>query len=343
MSKNSKDKAEEENFSDGLIPELNPEFSSKWRDSPSEELAASQKTEPQYIQEYLRADVWFNFFDPYKSLIGTAKPKFVNFDGTSLIFQREVDAQRLLDLAIEAANEYLNARSPVDLISDDAWNESLMMAKQLVRGLRNSIPFERITFVDWQGVPVEKIDPNEVDALALGKIYCEVLSNPTVRKRGREIERRECRQMLCLLSLREIDTALMYLNHPRNESISIGLKSAIEATVALVRAYSLRPEGAAEAERPKTKITLSNRAEISAYALEVRNARRYAAQDWAWNEWLRIGESQYGNNKSEFARDFVVPKVRTIFETAAGKPLEVGQKQVVEVWLKAPRAGRSTS
>lgn len=337
MSKREEDDSgEDEVFERPISVKSISQFMKKWRDRSPEEVPASRKKADDYFQAYLAADVWFDFFDPYKSVVGAAKPKFVAFNGKSLTFKRKADADRLLYLAADAAKEYLGPFSGTNLVSEDLWKEALVVAKQEVKEMRGALPLENISFTNQLGEPIEKINPDDIDALEVVRIYYQLLAHPDAP----EAERRTCHQLLCLLCLREIDSALMSVIF---DDAGSGISSAINASEALASAKSLRPARPPDLEYGKTKVSVSSRAEISARALEIRNTSRYAAQDWAWEEWRRIGGSQYANNKSEFARDFVIPKVKTLFKTAAGQPLEVGQKQVVEVWLKRPRIGRNES
>lgn len=308
------------------------EFMQKWRNRSPEEKAASRKKSEDYLQAYLAADVWFHFYDPYKSVIGAEKPKFVDFDGKPRKFNQKEDADRLLSLAAHAAKEYLG---PCRL-TEDLWKKALRSAKQELKKMREALPLDKILFLNYLEEPIEKIELGDISGLDVARIYCQLLMRPEAP----EDEKHICHQLLCLLCLREIDLALMSVifNDAGN-----GMTSAINASEALASARALRPTELPDLEHGKQKFSVSTRAEISARALEIRNTKRHAAQDWAWDQWQRLGKSQYAGNKSEFARDFVIPKVRTLFETAARKPLEVGQKQVVEVWLKGARIGRNES
>lgn len=341
MNKRTKHPADDPEFLNGPLAKSMSDFHKKWLARTPEEVAASKKKAEEYFQAYLAADIWFQFFDPYLSLFAKEKPQvfdrngrrqFVDIKGKPVLFRDDADASRLLSLAADAAQEFWYDLDEPHSLTKEEWKELIKDAKQEIKEMRAAIPWDRLTFVNNLGEPMAKRDSSEIDSLEVVKIFQQL-----IRDHGAsEFERKIVRKLLCLLCLREIDSAVLSAIHSDAGS---GITSAIEASAALANAKSLRSTGAKTSLDGKTEVRVSTRAEISAHALKIRNSTRYAAQDWTWNEWVRIGQSNYANVKAAFARDYVVPKVPTLFQTAAGRPLEVTQKQVVEVWLKGPRPG----
>jgi hypothetical protein len=128
--------------------------------------------------------------------------------------------------------------------------------------------------------------------------------------------------------------------------LAIAGSSALEAALAFaemgrIREIRLAEIGAVHKDQQQRRADSRDGASKRlAVALASKIQRRYAAWDWAWDEWCRIGVSHYRSNKAEFARDYVIPKVRELFTTAGQKPVEVKERQVTEVWLKRRREGR---
>lgn len=67
-----------------------------------------------------------------------------------------------------------------------------------------------------------------------------------------------------------------------------------------------------------------------------RHAPANAAKAFVIAEWAKH-RGAYENNKSAFARDYA-GRVRNEFEDSAGKPLDIKEKTIREIWLRDPQS-----
>jgi hypothetical protein len=289
---------------------------------------------------WIRNPPWFSFYDPFHSFMSGSEPAFRDHKGTLLEFRGKSAAKALLRLGAQVAAEYLQDCT----LSEAEWRKALKDWKQLAADIRDSVPIEKIQWVDELGRPVAGPEHQQIDPFNAALILTRAVS--TRLRQAEDPQEREdslrslaiAHHLWCVISLSEIDDAVLAALY---EDAGDGVSSAIRATEALANARALNPGKKADELPFNTQSEpTKSRPEIAAIARQAKNAARYAAQDWVWDEWVRLrGPDGYDGNKTAFAKHYA-HLVRQRFANASGDPLEISEKQLREVWLKGPREGR---
>lgn len=275
-------------------------------------------------EAWMKDPPWFVFYDPYASVLGTDRPRFLDHHGKELQFRNSTGGTELLGLAIAVKEEMLAGAE----ITHEQWRQLLSQTKSDIRGMKEDLPVEKIKFVDVAGNEIAAPEKDDIGDFAIVSFVHRAATrsdHPAQRNETDASDLAWLRTLWCLMSLREIDGAVLAALY---EDAGDGITASIRATEALWYARSLT-----RAVIDRARPAVDARALGRQRGTEARKNLYARAQKWAWDRWMR--EAVDYQNKPSKAAPVYVRLIAQQFQTSGGTALTV-TVDTVKAWLKSP-------